>query len=76
MSDEEMFGKEDVNHCFGKVNLGHKKLKKEQLDTILHILNGKDVFLVLPTGYGKSICLFLPPLFMDILVSIYSLSLQ
>ena len=39
--------------CIGK---GDFTLKAEQLDTIKCIYNGKDVFLWLPTGFGKSIC--------------------
>ena len=31
-------------------------LKTEQLEAIRHIYDGKDVFLWLPTGFGKSIC--------------------
>ena len=31
-------------------------MKAEQLDMIKCIYNGKDVFLWLPTGFGKSIC--------------------
>ena len=37
-------------------------LKKEQLDILSYILNGKDTFGILPTGYGKSMCFILPPL--------------
>ena len=31
-------------------------LKEEQLDTIKYIYEGKDVFLWIPTGFGKLIC--------------------
>ena len=31
-------------------------LKQEQLDVIVQFALGKDVFAVLPTGYGKSLC--------------------
>ncbi len=32
------------------------KLKKEQQKSILELVSGKDVFVCLPTGYGKSLC--------------------
>ena len=31
-------------------------LKKEQLDAVVGFLSGNDVFTILPTGYGKSLC--------------------
>ncbi len=36
-------------------SLGHS-IKKEQLEVIVKFVLGRDVFAVLPTGYGKSIC--------------------
>ena len=39
--------------CIGK---GDFMLKAEQLDAIKCIYDGKDIFLWLPTGFGKSIC--------------------
>ena len=39
--------------CIGK---GDFTLKAEQLDAIKCIYDGKDVFLWLPAGFGKSIC--------------------
>ena len=39
--------------CIGK---GDFTLKAEQLDAIKYIYDEKDVFLWLPTGFGKSIC--------------------
>lgn len=38
------------------VKLGYQILKERQMDVILHILRGRDVFAILPTGYGKSLC--------------------
>ena len=35
---------------------GDFMLKAEELDAIKCIFDGKDVFLWLPTGFGKSIC--------------------
>ena len=39
--------------CIGK---GDFTLKAEHLDAIKYIYDEKDVFLWLPTGFGKSIC--------------------
>ena len=36
-------------------NLGSIKLKKEQEQAVLALLEKKDVFAVLPTGFGKSL---------------------
>ena len=40
-------------------------LKSEQIEAIQHLYNGKDVFLWLPTGFGKSICYEILPFIMD-----------
>ena len=31
-------------------------IKEEQVVAVKAILEGKDIFVVLPTGYGKSLC--------------------
>ena len=36
-------------------------LKKEQLQAIQAFVGGSDVFVALPTGYGKSLCYGLLP---------------
>ena len=36
--------------------LGYEQLKDEQLKVVVAFLSGKDVFAVLPTGFGKSLC--------------------
>ena len=36
--------------------LGYEKLKELQLEVITRIVNGHDVFAVMLTGYGKSLC--------------------
>ena len=36
--------------------LGYEQLKDEQLKVVVAFLSGNDVFAVLPTGFGKSIC--------------------
>ena len=40
-------------------------LKTEQRDCINHLYEGKDVFLWLPTGFGKSLCYEVLPFVMD-----------
>ena len=38
------------------LSLGYCSLKKEQRNIILDFILGNDVFAVLPTGFGKSLC--------------------
>ena len=42
--------------------LGYANLKPEQLDVVEAFVKGRDVFAVLPTGYGKSLCFGCLPL--------------
>ena len=41
------------------------KLKTEQLQAIRHVYDGSDVFLWLPTGFGKSVCYETLPFLFD-----------
>ena len=45
--------------------LGYANLKPEQLDVVEAFVKGRDVFAVLPTGYGKSLCFGCLPLVFD-----------
>lgn len=44
---------------------GFDKFKGEQEKVIKSVLNGKDTFVIMPTGGGKSMCYQLPSLIMD-----------
>ena len=50
-------------------HLGYDAIKPEQLKVVLHFLKGKDCFVILPTGYGKSLCFALLPLVFNTLRS-------
>ena len=36
--------------------LGYPIMKPEQLEVVEPLLKGRDVFAILPTGFGKSLC--------------------
>ena len=44
---------------------GYDNFREGQLNIILNILSNKDVFCIMPTGAGKSICYQIPALIMD-----------
>ena len=47
--------------------LGYKKLKPEQSEAVEEFVRGRDVFVSLPTGSGKSLCYAVLPAVFDIL---------
>ena len=42
--------------------LSYSSLKEEQLCSIKAFIDGRDVFVILPTGFGKSVCFTCLPL--------------
>ena len=48
-------------------HFGYTSFRPGQLEAILPILqvHGKDIFITIATGSGKSLCMFLPPLVCD-----------
>ena len=54
---------EAVHSC--ALQLGYPSVRTHQLNVICKFLEGRDVFAVLPTGYGKSLCYALLPLVFD-----------
>ncbi len=49
--------------------LGYPIMKPEQLDVTIAFVEGRDVFTVLPTGYGKSLCYSILPYTFDTLAN-------
>ena len=56
---------ESTLRAIGKSH-GYVEIKEKQRDAILAFVSGKDVFVSLPTGYGKSFCYQCLPLLFDI----------
>src|SRR5262245_54333718 len=57
---EELTLKESLQKFFG-----FDKFKGDQEEVIKNVLSGKDSFVIMPTGGGKSMCYQLPSLLMD-----------
>ena len=45
-----------VRFALSQLQMSHLTLKDQQLQAIYAVYNRKDVFVFLPTGFGKSIC--------------------
>ena len=54
-----------VNYSLSKLGMSHIKLKDQQKQAILVAYDGKDVFVILPTGFGKSVCFQVLPFLFD-----------
>ena len=52
--------------------LGYQEPKAEQIEAIFEFVSGRDAFVVLPTGSGKSLCYVALPLIFDKLNSLTS----
>ena len=49
------------------MSVGYDQLKDEQVNILCTFVEGRDVFVSLPTGFGKSLCYMLLPLVLDYL---------
>ena len=59
---------QDIRDAVASVAESYKyHLKKQQEESIFHFVNGSDVFVSLPTGFGKSLCYILLPAVFDTL---------
>ena len=61
------FHADDI-HRLNRDLFGNPGLREKQMEAILAVLEGKDVFLCLPTGGGKSLCYQLPVCLTDSLM--------
>ena len=52
-------------------DLGYNTLKDKQIEAMASFLEGRDTFVSLPTGYGKSIIYAALPLAFDYMKGIY-----
>lgn len=54
-----------IEYSLGK--LSFTTLKDKQREAIVSFVSGKDTFVILPTGYGKSLCFSCLPYIFDCL---------
>ena len=64
-----MANSDDIRVLVGRAaaSLGYLELKPEQEEAVASFVRGADVFVSLPTGYGKSLCFGLLPRVFDLL---------
>ena len=57
-SKERGKGQDRVYRCVIEAaqELGYSSMKPAQLEVTLNFVRGRDVFAILPTGFGKSLC--------------------
>ncbi|CCD68193.1 ATP-dependent helicase wrn-1 [Caenorhabditis elegans] len=51
---------------------GHKGFREKQWDVVRNVLGGKDQFVLMSTGYGKSVCYQLPSLLLNSMTVVVS----
>ena len=56
---------EAVSYALEKLKCSALQLRPEQVDAVKHMYEGKDAFVWLPTGFGKSICYEVLPFMFD-----------
>ena len=54
-----------VRYALSQLRMSHLTLKDQQRQAIYAVYSGKDVFVFLPTGFGKSICYQVLPFLFD-----------
>ena len=47
------------------IELGYSLMKPEQVEVAVALIEGRDVFAILPTGFGKSFCYACLPVAID-----------
>ena len=67
MTVSSQFASKDIHEATAEASqfLGYEQMKEEQLQVVELLVSGNDVFGVLPTGFGKSLCYACLPLVYD-----------